>query len=1062
MWLVLAGLRRPITIIVAVISIVLCSYLAIKRMKVDIFPNLGAPAIFVAQPYGGMDPAQMEGYLTYYLEYHFLYITGIEHVESKSIQGIALIKLQFHPGTDMASALAETINYANRARAFMPPGTVPPFVMRFDAGSVPVGNLVFSSSTKSVGEIQDLALNRVRPLFATLPGVSAPPPFGGAARTIVVSVDPDRLRAYRMAPEEVVQALNAGNVIVPAGNVRTGDLLRLAPINSVVSSIKELQNLPIRTGAGPTVFLRDIGTVEDSSDIVTGYAEVNGRRTVYIPVTKRADASTLAVVNEVKANLAQFQAVVPSDVKIDYEFDQSSYVRNSLLSVVKEGLLGALLTGLMVLLFLRDWRSALIVVTTIPFALLATVVVLWGTGQTINIMTLGGLALAVGILVDESTVVMENIHSHLGQGRGRAVAVLEASKEVQIPRLLAMLCVLAVFVPSFFMVGVSRSLFIPLSLAVGFAMAASYLLSSSLVPVLSTWILRAHAPADEEGAPSLLSKLRAKLGTLLEKLTRNRRIVVSVYVAMALLVIILVGPYLGREIFPQVSSGQLLLRFRAPIGSRVEATERLSLDVLRSIEKAAGPGNVTITLGYVGAPPPNYPINTIYLWTSGQHEAVLRVALNPKSGIHSDEFEERLRKTLPPEFPGCQFSFEAADIVTQIMNFGAPTPVEIKVIGPDLAADRGFAEKVRAELGKIRALRDLQYDEPLDYPSMDINVDRERAGQLGVTAAGVGRSFLAATSSSRFVVPNYWADPKSGVAYQVQVQVPQAEMTSIQDLEQVPVTLGSSTHPLLGDVAQVTYGKAVGEYHRLNGQRMVTLTANVSGEDLGRVASRLDEAIKNAGTPPRGVKVTVRGQIGPMKQTLTNLGVGLLLAVLVIYLLLSANFQSMRLAFIVLSTMPAVICGVIFALLLTRTTLNIQSFMGAIMAIGVAVANAILLIIFAEEHRRAGNASNVAAVRGAQTRMRPILMTSMAMIAGMIPMALGIGEGAQQTAPLGRAVIGGLLFATAATLLVLPLVFSMVQERAGVKSPSLDPEDSQSAFAIEQPGNQNPLRGEAL
>src|SRR5712664_272025 len=811
----------------------------------------------------------------------------------------------------MSQAMAQTVGYVDRARAFMPPGTVAPFIMRFDAGSVPVGYLVFSSATRSVAEIQDLALNRVRPLFATLPGVSAPPPFGGSARTIVVSVDPDRLRAYRMAPDEVVQALNTGNTIVPAGNVRTGDLLRLAPINSVVSNIKDLQNLPIRTGAGPTVFLRDVGTIEDSSDIITGYAEVNGRRTVYIPVTKRADASTLAVVNEVKASLAQFQSVVPPDIKIDYEFDQSSYVRNSLLSVVKEGLLGAVLTGVMVLLFLRDWRSALIVVATIPFALLTAVVALWGAGQTVNIMTLGGLALAVGILVDESTVVMENIHSHLGQGQGRAVAVLEASKEVQVPRLLAMLCILAVFVPSFFMTGVSRALFVPLALAVGLAMGASYLLSSSLVPVLSTWTLREHAPEAENDA-SLLKRLRERLDKTLHRLVGIRWLALSAYAVVALLALVLLGPYLGREVFPRVSSGQLLLRFRAPIGTRVETTERLTLDVLRSIEKAAGPGNVTITLGYVGAPPPNYPINTIYLWTSGQHEAVLRVALNPKSGIRSDEFEERLRKTLPPEFPGCQFSFEAADIVTQIMNFGAPTPVEINVSGPDLVADRGFAEKVRAELGKIRALRDLQYDEPLDYPSMDINVDRERAGQLGVTIDKVGRSFLAATSSSRFVVPNYWADPKSGVAYQVQVQVPQAEMTSIQDLEHVPVTLGSSAHPLLGDVAQVTYGNAVGEYHRLNGQRMVTLTANVSGEDLGRVANRLDEAIKNAGAPPRGVKVSVRGQIGPMKQTLTNLGVGLLLAVLVIYLLLSANFQSMRLAFIVLSTVPAVICGVLF------------------------------------------------------------------------------------------------------------------------------------------------------
>jgi len=1046
MWLLRSALRSPISVAVLVIGVALCSILALMRMPIDIFPNLNLPVIYVAQPYGGMSPAQMEGYLVYYYEYHFLYITGIESVESKSIQNVGLLKLTFHPGTDMSQAMAQTVGYVDRSRAFMPPGTVAPFIMRFDAGSVPVGYLVFSSPTRSVGEIQDLALNRVRPLFATLPGVSAPPPFGGNQRTIVVSVDPDRLRAYRMAPEEVVQALNTGNTIVPAGNVRTGDLLRLAPINSVVSNIKDLQNLPIRTGAGPTVFLRDVGTIEDSSDIVTGYAEVNGRRTVYIPVTKRADASTLAVVNEVKASLAQFQSVVPTDIKIDYEFDQSSYVRNSLLSVVKEGLLGAVLTGVMVLLFLRDWRSALIVVTTIPFALLTAVVALWGAGQTINIMTLGGLALAVGILVDESTVVMENIHSHLGQGRGRAVSVLEASKEVQVPRLLAMLCILAVFVPSFFMTGVSRSLFVPLSLAVGFAMAASYFLSSTLVPVLSTWILREHAP-EAEDTPSLLHRVRNTLGRVLNGLMGIRGLSVSLYVVASIVVVVLLGPYLGREIFPRVSAGQLLLRFRAPIGTRVETTERLSLDVLRSIQEAAGAGNVAISLGYIGAIPPSYPINAIYLWTSGQHEAVLRVALNPDSGIRAEQFEERLRKVLPDKFPGCQFSFEGADIVTQIMNFGAPTPVEINVGGPDIGADRAFAAKLRTEVAKIAALRDLQYDEPLEYPSININVDRERAGQLGVTTAGVGRSFLAATSSSRFVAPNYWADPRSGVAYQVQVQVPQSDMTSIQDVEHIPVTQGAASHPLMGDVAQVAYGTVVGEYHRLNGQRMVTLTANVSGEDLGRISSELDSAIKRAGEQPRGMKVTVRGQIGPMKQTLTNLGIGLLLAVLVIYLLLAANFQSLKLAFVVLSTVPAVICGVLFMLLLTGTSLNIQSFMGAIMAIGVAVANAILLVTLAEEYRRAGHAAMDAALHGAKTRMRPILMTSMAMIAGMVPMAFALGEGSQQTAPLGRAVIGGLLFATVATLLILPLVFSLVQQRAGVASPSLDPDDPASAFA---------------
>lgn len=1057
MWLLRAALRHPISVIVGVIGVALCSILAILRMPIDIFPNLNLPVIYVAQPYGGMSPAQMEGYLVYYYEYHFLYITGIESVESKSIQGVGLLKLVFHPGTDMSQAAAQTVGYVDRARAFMPPGTVSPFILRFDAGSVPVGYLVFSSATRNVGEIQDLALNRVRPLFATLPGVSAPPPFGGNQRTIVVSVDPDRLRAYRMSPEEVIQALSSGNTIVPAGNVRTGDLLRLTPINSVVSNIKDLQDLPIRTGAGPTVFLRDIGTIEDSSDIVTGYAEVNGRRTVYIPVTKRADASTLAVVNEVKSNLAQFQSVVPPDIKIDYVFDQSSYVRNALLSVVKEGLLGAVLTGLMVLLFLRDWRSALIVVITIPFALLTAVVALWGAGQTINIMTLGGLALAVGILVDESTVVMENIHSHLGQGRSRAQAVLDASREVQVPRLLAMLCVLAVFVPSFFMVGVSRSLFVPLSLAVGFAMAASYLLSSSLVPVLSTWTLHQHA--DQADGSSLLTRLREKLSRVLERLSKIHSLAVAAYILAAVLILALLGPFLGREIFPRVPSGQLLLRFRAPIGTRVETTERLSLDVLRAIQDAAGPGNVAITLGYVGAIPPSYPINTIYLWTSGQHEAVLRVALNPKSDIRVEEFEERLRKILPGKFPGCQFSFEAGDIVTQIMNFGAPTPVEINVTGPDFGTDRAFAEKVRAELSKIPALRDLQYDEPLDYPSIDVNVDRKRAGQLGLTTASVGRSFLAATSSSRFVTPTYWADPKSGVGYQVQVQIPQAEMNSIQDVEHIPVTQGAASHPLIGDVAQVGYGNVVGEYHRLNGQRMVTLTANVAGEDLGRIASQLDDAIRRAGSAPRGVKVSVRGQIAPMRQTLTNLSIGLLLAVLVIYLLLAANFQSLRLAFVVLSTVPAVLCGVLFVLLISGTTLNIQSFMGAIMAIGVAVANAILLVTFAEEYRLAGNSAMAAAIQAAKTRMRPILMTSMAMIAGMIPMALGIGEGSQQTTPLGRAVIGGLLFATAATLLILPMVFAMIQGRAGTVSPSLDPDDPRSVYSKRHTEGPNSLGG---
>src|SRR5947209_1560633 len=547
MWLVFTAMRRPITILVAVISVALASIMAIQRMKVDIFPQLGAPAIYVAQPYGGMDPSQMEGYLTYYYEYHFLYITGIEHVESKNIQGIALMKLQFHPDTDMSQAMGEVVGYVNRARAFMPTGAVPPFIMRFDAGSVPVAQLVFSSSTRSVAEMQDIALNRVRPIFATLPGVSAPPPFGGSQRTIVVRVDPEKLREYRISPDEVVFAVNRATTVLPSGNVRTGDLIRIASTNATLGgNIQELLNAPLRVGTGPTIYLRDVGAITDTTDIVVGYAHVDGKRTVYIPVTKRADASTLDVIRNVRQALPAMRNVAPEDVKIDLVFDQSAYVVNALKGLITEGLLGAVLTGLMVLVFLRDLRSALIVVATIPFALLSSVVCLWVSGQTINIMTLGGLALAVGVLVDEATVSIESIHTHLAAGLSRARGVMEASRKTAVPRLLAMLCVLSVFLPSLFMAGIGAQLFVPLSLAVGFAMIASYMLSSTLVPVLSTWMLRGHS-----AEPAFFERLRSWYRRRLESVLRIRWVVVGGYLVAAAGVMYVIFPRIGSEIFPK-------------------------------------------------------------------------------------------------------------------------------------------------------------------------------------------------------------------------------------------------------------------------------------------------------------------------------------------------------------------------------------------------------------------------------------------------------------------------------------------------------------------------------
>jgi multidrug efflux pump subunit AcrB len=1048
MWLIRLALRRPITIMVIVAAIALSSILAVMRTRIDIFPTLDLPVIYVAQPYGGMSPQQMEGFLSYYYEYHFLYINGIESVEAKSIQSTALLRLSFHAGTNMNEALAQTVSYVNRARAFMPPGTVSPFVIRFDAGTLPVGYLVFSTPSRTLSELQDLALNRVRPVFATLPGVSSPPPFGGNQRTIVLNVDPQKLHAYGLSPDNVVQALTTGNSIQPAGNIDLGSTNAMVTTDSTVTQIDDLLNIPLHPGTGASVYVRDIGSVKDTSDVLAGYALLNGQRTVYIPVTKRPDASTISVVNEVRQNIGRFQSLIPQDIKITYEFDQSQYVRAALLSVLREGLIGAALTGLMILFFLGDWRSSLIVVITIPFALLMAVVLLRLTGQTINIMTLGGLALAVGVLVDEGTVLMENINVHLAQGEKKAQAVLAASREVAIPRLLAMLSVLAVFLPSFFMTGPSQSLFVPLSLAVGFSMGASYLLSSSLVPVLANWILKQEKDDAEHPKETRFDRFRKRFQRALERIMAFPKLLLGAYALVALLIIVLLGPRLAQEIFPSSASTQFRLRIDGPDGTRVAVTEALVQKVLAAITREAGASNLDLTLGYIGTQPSSYPINTVFLWTSGPQQAIMNIGLNPGAKISLRNLEENLRQKLPQEFPGTHFSFDPGDLISQILNFGAPSSAEVAITGPQYADVQSYANRVHQELAKVRELRDVEFEEPLRYPTVNVHVDRILAGQLGATANDVGAAVVASTASSRFIAPNYWRDPKSGVSYQVQVQVPQPAMTSLKDIQTIPVNSTSGSHPLLSQVADVQSTTVPGELDRQNGLWMIVASANVGNNDFARAAKEIDRAIANAGQAPRGVTTQVRGQVSALKQIFAQLAIGLALAVVVILLLLTANFQSLRLALIVISSAPAVLVGVILMLLITRTTLNLESFMGAIMAIGVAFANAILLVTFAEQNRRNGTDSVSAARSAAAERLRPVLMTSLAMIAGMIPMALAIGRGSEETAPLGRAVIGGLFAATLATLFLLPTVFGIVQKGASLESPSLDPEDAESPFAL--------------
>lgn len=1042
--LVQLALRRPVTVVVLVIAVALGAVVALQRMTRDIFPPLGIPTIYVAQPFGGMDPAQMEGYLTYRYEYHFLYIAGIEHVESKSIQGASIMKLQFHPGTDMSQAMSETVAQVNRSRAFMPPGTVAPFIMRFDAGSVAVGYLVFSTDDPNItlGQMQDEALNRVRPMIATLPGVSAPPPFGGSSRAITVDVDPERMRAYGLTPDDIVAALADGNVISPSGNINLDGRYPIVPVNAIVDDISDLGNVLLKRTDSGAVFVRDVARVSDAADVVTSYALANGRRTVYLPVTKRADASTLDVVRRVVDNIPEFQKLLPPGISVSYEFDQSPVVSQSIADLLREGALGALLTGFMVLAFLRDWRTALIVVINIPLSLLAAALALWLTGENIHLMTLGGMALAVGILVDEATVAVENIHAHIARGSPLAVAALAGTRETTVPRLLAMLCILAVFIPAFFMVGAARALFLPMAMAVGFSMVASYVLSSTLVPILTIRFLPAIGT---HGTDAAEGRVRRAFARLVDAAVAHRRAAVTAFLVVSLLGSSLLLPRVGVEIFPKTDTGQFAVRFRAPSGTQVAATEAIASRILAIIsDEAGGDDAVAISIGLVGVHNSSFPINLVHLWNGGPEEGWLAVQLRREAGLRVEDFKEHLRAVFARELPEVRVSFEPQDIVARVMSFGAAAPIEVAVSGPDIASSRRYAERILTELRGLPFLRDVQIAQTLDFPTVGVTIDRERAGFLGVSVRDVTRSLVAATTSSRFTVANFWADPRSGVSYNLQVQIPEDRTRSIEDLKNIPVSAAGSAPVLLRNLAQIEPGEAIGTYERYNMARVVSVTANIHDADLGTAVSAIEAVLARLADEAHGrARVHLRGQVIPLMQLMDGFRSGLSLAVAAIFLMLMANFQSARLALVSVSTVPAVLLGVLLALWLTGTTINVQSATGAIMAIGVAVANAILLVTFAENARRGGADREQAALSGARSRVRAITMTSCAMIAGMFPLALGLGEGGDQTAPLGRAVIGGLAAATAANLFILPCVFALVAP-ASLRSPSLDPGDPDS------------------
>jgi len=1075
MGMIKGALQKPITILVIVAGLFFFGINAVRTIKIDIFPDLNLPVIYVSHPYGGFTPDQMEAYFGKQYVNLLLFVSGVKTIETKNVQGLTLIKVTFYEGTNMAQAAAEVTAFTNRAQSAFPQGSQPPFILRFDASTLPVGQLVLSSPTRSNNELLDFALVYIRSAFTSVPGLVAPAPFGGNQRTVVIKVDPGLLRSHNLTPDQIVAALRENNQNTPAGNVRIGDYNYLAPANTTIKKIPDFGNIPLYKNGVQTVFLHDVATVEDGADITNGYALINGKRSVYLPITKSATASTWDVVQNLKKALPRFQALVPDDVKLSFVFDQSVYVINAVKSLAEEGAIGAVLTGLMVLLFLGDKRGALIVILTIPTCIISAIFFLSLFGQTINIMTLSGLSLAIGILVDESTVTIENIHQHFDMGKPKALAIWDACKEIAFPKLLILFCILAVFAPAFTMKGIPGALFLPLALAIGFSMIVSYFLAQTFVPIMANWIMvnkhEDHSHADgfaleDEGEPweqkekamkralehtgkevTRFDRFRDSFMRLMDRMLPNRKILVTVYVVVAFGLAFLLFNIIGRDVLPKVNSGTFQVRLRAPDGTRLERTEIEVVKAQHILGNIVGKNHIAITSTMVGTHPSSFSTNPIYMFMAGPQEAVMQVSLTEDYKVNLDDLKEKFRDSIAQKMPGIKISFEPIELTDKILSQGSPTPIEVTLAGKNKKQNQEYAFKILDKLKQIKYLRDAQIGQSFNYPSLDITIDRQRAAQLGVGLNDISRSLIASTSSSRFTEKNNWIDERVGLSYLVQVQVPEYQMASLNDVKEIPV-LANQARPTLGDVADVKTGLANGEDDNIGAIPTLSVTANINKKDLGTATHDVQEAIKSIGKLPHGLTVEMRGLSQTLTDTLDSLQSGLLVAIIVIFLMLAANFQSFKMSFVVLSTVPAVLFGSLLLVKITGATLNLQSYMGMIMSVGVSISNAVLLITNAEELRKHNGDALKAAREAVALRLRPILMTSLAMVVGMIPMASGLGEGGDQTSPLGRAVIGGLIASTFAALLIIPLVFAWVQGNATTQSVSLDPEDKESKFYV--------------
>jgi multidrug efflux pump subunit AcrB len=1057
MWLVRLALRRPYTIAVACFLVMLLGGLSLTRMTVDIFPVINIPVVAVVWNYPGLSAQDMERRVVLISERAYsTTVNGISRIESQSIPGIGLLHVYFQPGTDIGAAIAQISSVSSTLLRIAPPGLTPPSVIQFNATNVPVAQLTVSSATLPEQQLYDYGLNFIRVRLFTIPGLSTPAPFGGRDRQIIVDINPQALAAKGLSAGDVVTALQNSNVILPAGDARIGRTDYTVQLNSSPDTVAQFRSIPIKVVGSASVLIGDVAQVADSYGEQRSIVHVNGKRATYLAILKHSDASTLAVVEATRDTLPVIKASAPQGMDLKIDFDQSVFVRGAIMGVVRESVLSSILVSLMILIFLGSWRSVIVVCTSIPLAIFTAIIGLNLSGDTVNIMTLGGLALAIGMLVDDATVEIENINRNFDMGKPLTVAILDGASQIAVPAIVATLAICIVFFPVVLLSGAARYLFTPMALAVVLAMLASYVLSRTLVPTLSRMLFEGHRESDHakeapRGIGGRLNHMRVRAfewmqsgyGNMLDLVLQHRAFALCIFGLLFVVTAIL--PFIvGTDFFPSVDVGLMKLHVRAPVGTRLEDTERLLVRVEDRIRQIIPPNEIE-TLNDLEGIPTSYNLAFVPTDNVGDMDAEILIALKPEHHP-TDGYMQQIRQELPAEFPGSSFYFQSADIVSQVLNFGVPSPVDIQVEGPNLDQSYKIASQLQNEISKVPGAADVHIKQAIRYPALRINVDRQRAAEMGLTEQSVANSMLISLSSSALIAPSYFLNPANNVNYVVAVRIPPERFDSVQTLMNTPLSLPGSAAPLqpasvpqtqplpqpqyetLANLSQVVPDAVPAEVSHYTVQRVIDINANLQGRDLGSVVNGMQNKINALGKLPQGMRISVHGQYEVMNQSFRSLLMGLVLAIVLVYLLIVVLFQSWIDPFIIIIAVPGALVGILWMLALTGSTINVESLMGSIMAVGIATSNSILLVSYANDARVERNISPTeAALEAGKTRLRPVLMTALAMIIGMIPMALALGEAGEQNAPLGRAVIGGLLVATVVTLFVVPVVYSLLR-----------------------------------